>query len=82
MNRLTVRQQNHPQIAVLHLWHLDPAPDSSVALDHLSNRAPYGTFDPFVPNQSSIRSLTDRSKVPRNLHAVSVSDHAPVRLAA
>ena len=82
MNRLTVRQQNHPQIAVLHLWHLDPAPDPSVALDHLANWALNGTFDPLVSNQRPIRSLTDRRKVPSYLHAVSVSDCATARLAA
>jgi len=66
--RLAIREQDHPQVAPLHLRNLDPAADSTIGLHMLSCRSTNGAFDPFVANHSAIGALTDGSEVRGGLH--------------
>ena len=74
MHGLAIGQYNDAQKPVLHFRHLRPTPDAAVGLDHFPNRRSHRFFDPFVPDDSPIRPLTDCCEVVRNLHGISVSD--------
>jgi hypothetical protein len=50
MNRLAVGQQNNSQVTVLHFRDMSPAPDSTVGLYHLANRASDCAFNPLIPD--------------------------------
>ena len=74
MYGLTVRQKHNSQVAILHLRYLHPTPDAAIGLDIFPNRRPDSLLDPFVPDDSPIRPVTDCLEVASNLHAINVSD--------
>src|ERR1700752_1366861 len=62
MNRLAVRQQDNPQVSIVHLWHLAPPPDAPILLNCLPNWRGSGALDPCVLNQRSIGALKLRGR--------------------
>lgn len=74
MYGLTIWQKNNSQEAILHLRYLRPAPDTAIRLDRFPNWRPDGLLDPFVPDDSPIRPMTNCLEVACNLHAMTVSD--------
>lgn len=74
MDRFTVRQQDNPKVAIVHLWNLAPAPNTPICLNHLANWSPNGPGNPLFPYHSAIGALPDGLKVMCDLHATKVTE--------
>jgi hypothetical protein len=46
VNSLTIGQQDNPKIAVVHLWHLHPAPEAAILLPVSRNERGQDPNDP------------------------------------
>ena len=56
MYGFTIGQENHAQKLILHFGHLDPTSNPTVSLNCLPYWCPNGPINPFVSNNSPIRS--------------------------
>ncbi len=74
MYRLTIGQDDHTEKPVLHFRDLHPTPNPAISLDHFPVWRPYGSLDPFLVDQSSIRSAADCLEIARDLHSAKVAD--------
>ena len=74
MNGFAIRQQNHPEEAVMHLWNPPPASDAPVALHDLANWRPDSPLDPFVFDYGPIGARPDGREVGRHLHRFTLSE--------
>ncbi len=68
MDGFAIREKNHPKVAPLCLWNLDPPADAAISLHQLFDRSPDGPFDPHFEDPGPIRSVPKRLKVACGLH--------------
>ncbi len=76
MNSLAVRQDDNPQVAIVHLWHLAPAPDAPIRLNCLPNQRLIGAPNPCLLDQGTVRALTYRLEITRDLHTIKVTERS------
>jgi hypothetical protein len=74
VDRFTVRQQDNPKVAIFHLRHLAPAPNTPICLNYLANWSPNGPGNPLFSYRSAIGALPDGLKVMSYLHATKVTE--------
>jgi hypothetical protein len=74
VDRFTVRQQDNPKVAIVHLRDLAPAPNTPICLNHLANWRPDGPVNPLFSDQSAIWALPDGLKIMCDLHATKVTE--------
>jgi len=68
VDRLAVREQDHPKISTFHLGDTDPAAYASIRLDMLMLRSGHCPFNPLIEDQGTIRSAANRGEVGGDLH--------------
>jgi hypothetical protein len=65
---LTVGEQYHPQVSVLHFLNRRPPPQAPILLDLLLHGIVDYSFDPFIPNHGTISALPNELEILGELH--------------
>jgi hypothetical protein len=82
MDGFPVLQQDNAKVAIVHLGYLAPASNTPICLNYLPNWRIDGALDPCVLNQRTIRTLTYRLEITRDLHATKLTERTGVSVAA
>lgn len=68
MNGIAILKQDDPQHAIFRFWDPRPTANPAIGLEFLAQWILNNSFDPFILNESAIRTLTSILKILRGLH--------------
>lgn len=73
MYGFTILKQNDTQCSVIHLRDARPHSNPSIGLSFPAEWIPDGTFNPFIQDGGSIRTLTGVEKILSEFHGFSIN---------
>jgi hypothetical protein len=82
VNRFSVWEKDNAQIAVVHLWNLNPASNATVVLDCLANWGRNCHEDPLLLDKRSVGPGAYGVEVQSGLHAAKLTEGGKVYIAA